>query len=142
MFKGEKTDGINFYNHLLSNNNFTSALGKVSLSAGKLEAELISYFKHNNLNNNLDKSTLGALIKIGTKNKLLDKNILNSLNVICQQRNYLSHNIYSLFIDLKDETILPKRKLVDTDVIIYIEKAFELSENLNDLAEIIKNKYT
>jgi hypothetical protein len=32
------------------------------------------------------------------------------------QRNYLTHNIYALFADLLEETILEKENLVDTDV--------------------------
>ena len=56
------------------------------------------------------------------------------------QRNYLTHNIYSLFIDLLDETILEKNKLLDSDVHTYIERAWQLKKNLIALTEIIQEE--
>lgn len=137
-YKGIPTKGVDFFNILFESDEFASELGKVSLAAGKLEAELILFFKCKNITNNFEKSTLGSLIKIGATNNLLDKSLLLCLEMVCKQRNYLTHNIYSLFIDLKEETILERDNLLDSDVVTYTEKAFILRENLTDMAEIIK----
>lgn len=138
MFKGESYKGINFYNLLFQNDEFCSELGKVSLSAGKLESEIVLFFKRSGINEKIIGKTLGQLIKIGKSKSLFDNNLIISLEIICKQRNYLTHNIYALFIEMIDQTILERENLFDTDVLLYIEKAYLLNENLNDLSEIIK----
>lgn len=60
--------------------------------------------------------------------------------MISKQRNYITHNIYALFTDLIEETVLEKENLLDSDVHLYIERAWQLRESLNDLADIIKRK--
>ena len=138
MFKGESHKGINFYNLLFQNNEFCSELGKVSLSAGKLESEIVLFFKRSGINEKIIGKTLGQLIKIGKSKSLFDNNLIISWEMICKQRNYLTHNIYALFIEMIDQTILERENLLDTDVLLYTEKVYLLNENLNDLSEIIK----
>lgn len=140
MYKGESSKGLEFYNLLFESNEFSSELGKVTLAAGKLEAELMLFLKRNKVKENMSQSTLGSLISIGKKHNLFDKNLIISLEMICKQRNYLTHNIYALFIDLLDETILEKNNLVDTDVITYCDRAYDLKENLIGLANLIHDK--
>ena len=60
--------------------------------------------------------------------------------MILKQRNFITHNIYALFTDLIDETIMEKENLLDSDVELYIERAWQLTENLNDLANLINDK--
>ena len=79
-------------------------------------------------------------IEIANKNKLLSDNELISLKSLSKQRNYLSHNLYSLFSDLIDESILEKYNLLDSDVHLYIERASQLSENLNYISDVISAK--
>lgn len=136
MYKGEPTKGIKFYNLLLESKEFTSELGKVTMAAGKLEAKLILFLRRKGINSKIDGKTLGFLIRIGEKNNLFDKNLVISLNQIKNQRNYLMHNIYALHTDLIEETILEKRNLLDTDVTMYIDRTWQLKENLNDIANI------
>jgi hypothetical protein len=140
MYKGEPTEGIKFYNLLVESKEFTSELGKVALASGRLEAELILFLKRNGITGNFKKATLGSLIAIAEKNDLLDKNMIIALRQISEQRNYLAHNIYALFTDLIDETVLEKNNLLDSDVHLYIEKAWQLKENLDGLTDIIKQK--
>ncbi len=137
MYKGEITKGEDFYNLLFESDSFTSELGKVSLAAGKLEAELIIFLKNNNVSENVEKATLGKLIKICKDKKLSDKNLIAWLEIVLKQRNYLTHNIYALFINLIEETLLPKN-IIDTDILTFTDKAFQLRVNLSDLAEMIK----
>lgn len=140
MYKGEEAKGLDFYNLLFESEEFTTELGKVSLAAGKLEAELILFLKKNSVTENLQKATLGSLISKAKEKNLLDKNIVACLEMICRQRNYITHNIYALFIDLLDETILEKNNLIDTDVITYIERAWQLRENLNEMTSVIQKR--
>ena len=140
MYKGEPTEGIEFYNLLVESDEFTSELGKVALASGKLEAELILFLMRNGIKGNYKRATLGTLVDRAKKNDLLDKNMIIALEQISKQRNYITHNIYALFTDLIDETILEKNNLLDSDVHLYLERAWQLKENLDGLADIIKQK--
>jgi hypothetical protein len=139
-YKGVETKGIEFYKLLLDSDEFTSELGKVTLASGKLEAELILFLKRRGIVGKFDKATLGTLIEIARKNKLINSNMRMALKEISIQRNYIMHNIYSLFIDLIDETILEKENLLDSDVHLYTERAWVLRKNIDGLADIIKNE--
>lgn len=138
MYKGESSKGVDFYNLLFECKEFNIELGKVALSSGRLESEIILFLKRNKIEKFKINTTLGRLINIGKENKLFDRNLIISLEMVCKQRNYLTHNIYSLFVELIDETILEKENLLDTDVHSYIDKAFVLNENLSNLADIVK----
>ncbi len=140
MYKGEPTKGIKFYKLLIESDEFTSELGKVALASGKLEAELILFLRRRGIVGKYDKATLGNLIEIANKNKLIDNNMRTALKQISKQRNYITHNIYALFIDLIDETILEKENLLDSDVHLYTERAWILKKNIYGLSEIIKNE--
>lgn len=137
MYKGLPTKGLAFYKLLFESEEFNIEMGKMTLAAGRIEAELILYLKRNGVTEDISRSTFGGLIKTGKKYNLFDKNLIISLEQICNQRNYLTHNIYALFTDLLEETILEKHNLVDTDVITYIDRAWELKENLVGIADII-----
>ncbi|MBN3584825.1 hypothetical protein JYB64_20705 [Algoriphagus aestuarii] len=140
MYQGSPTGGMKFYELLMESEEFTSALGKVTLASGKLEAELIILLTKNGVKGDYNKATLGKLISIGIKNNLFDQNMIISLQQISKQRNYITHNIYALFTDLIDETILERNNLLDSDVYLYVERAWQLQENLDGVAEILKQK--
>lgn len=140
MYKGEPSEGLEFYNLLIQSDEFTSELGKVTLASGKLEAELILFLKHRGIEGKNRKPTLGTLIKIAEENQALDTNMISALWQVSEQRNYLTHNIYALFSDLIDETILGKENLLDSDVHLYLERAWQLKENLDGLTDILTQK--
>jgi hypothetical protein len=140
MFKGKHIKEVEFYNLLFKNNEFTSELGKVSLASGRLEAELILFFNRKGVIEKVNESTLGWLIKVGKKNNLLDKNLIQSLELVLKQRNYFTHNIYALFTELIDVTILERNNLIDTDVVTYSNYAWQLSDNLESLADLVSRK--
>ena len=142
MYKGQPSKGLEFYNLLNQSEEFTSELGKVALASGKLEAELILFLTKNEINGNYKKATLGTLIRIANENNLFSSNEKIAFKMISKQRNYITHNIYALFTDLIDETIFEKENLLDSDVHLYIDTAWQLKENLNDLSKIIKRKKT
>ncbi|MGY5353479.1 hypothetical protein [Wenyingzhuangia sp. IMCC45467] len=141
MFKGEKTEGIEFYKLLFESSEFTSELGKITLASCKPETELILFYLRKNISNkSLTKSTLGKLIQIGERNELLDENLLEALKQILRERNYFTHNIYLLLNGNIKETIFPKEDLLDTDVISYQIMASDLKESLLNISEVIKSK--
>jgi len=140
MYQGNPSKGLEFYNLLNQSDEFTSELGKVTLASAKLEAEIILLLDRKGIGENHSKSTLGTLIRIAKKHKFFSKNEILCFSVILEQRNYITHNIYALFIDLIQETIFPKENLLDSDVHTYMEIALELRENLDGLAEVIKSK--
>ncbi|OAD41552.1 hypothetical protein [Polaribacter atrinae] len=140
MYKGKSSKGLEFYNLLNQSEEFTSELGKVALASGRLEAEFILYLTKNEVKGNYKKATLGTLIRIANENKLLSENENLIFKQISKQRNYITHNIYALFSDLIDETILEKENLLDSDVHLYTERAWQLRENLNGLSDVIKTK--
>jgi hypothetical protein len=137
MYKGEPAKGVDFYNLLVESDEFTSALGKVALHSGKLEAELILLLLRNKAKENFSKKTLGALIDIAQKNNLLNDNLAAALKQVSKQRNYITHNIYALFIDLFDETMLEKSDLLDSDVHTYLDRVCQINENLESLTSVI-----
>ncbi len=140
MYKGKSRSGIDFFNLLMESSEFNQELGRITLAAGRLEAELIRLYKRKGINDDLSKYTLGKLIQYGEKKKLLNKNLVSALDSTCKQRNYITHNVYALFSDLIDETMLPKNNILDSDVWTYTEKAWETNRNLIDLAEIISKE--
>jgi len=138
-YKGVSVNGLDFFELLLNSKDFTSMLGQVTLAAGRLEAVLIQILLKDNIEKNkIEKATLGRLINYIEKRKLLERNMIIALKGLKNQRDYLIHNIYALFSDLKDETILEKNNLLDSDVELYIERASQLKKNLIDLADLLK----
>jgi hypothetical protein len=63
--------------------------------------------------------------------------MLPALEMLRDQRNYLTHNIHALFSGLVEETILESTGLLDSDVDLFTERAWQLKENLEGLADII-----
>jgi nucleosome binding factor SPN SPT16 subunit len=134
--KGDPLSGNEFFKQLYADDHFCKQLGRTMLSVGRLESELIRYIQANNPELNTNKANLGRLIGIAEKNMLLEK-MLPALKDINVQRNYLAHNIHALFSGLIEETILPSKELLDSDVDVFTGRAVELAENLNDLSDIV-----
>lgn len=130
---------MQFYRLLFDSSEFCSELGKVTLASSQLEAELIRLLTRKRVPQNVDGLTLGRLIRVAKKHGVLEPNVLSALNEITGQRNYLTHNIYALFIELIEETRLERTNLLDSDVQTYIERAWELRENLLGLLAIVQD---
>ena len=134
--KGEPTEGIEFYKLLYADDEFCKELGKSVLAEGRLEVELIKYINNKNVGEKTKKANLGKLILFAKKHELLAK-MVPALETIRDQRNYLAHNIYALFSGLVEETILPRSDLLDSDVDVFTDRACQLKENINGLADIV-----
>jgi hypothetical protein len=139
VYQGSPTGGIEFYKLLYESPEFCAELGQVTLASGQLEAELIRLLLRKAVPNAVEGLTLGKLVKIAAKHNAIGQNEITWLNELCKQRNYLTHNIYALFIELIEETRLERSNLLDSDVHTYIERAWQLKENLIHLAEIVRD---
>lgn len=140
MIKGINTTGLKFYNLLHESMEFTSELGKMTLASAKLEANLIFLLNRKKINGDFKTATLGRLINEANKNGLLDKNEFQAFKIIKDQRNYLTHNIYALLNNQIEETTLEKEELLDSDVLVYQERVWQLNKNLEDLSNLVRNK--
>lgn len=138
MYQGEPSEGHDFFELLLSSDEFCAELGRVTLSAGRLEGELILLLKENGKSGNFEKATMGKLIDHVKQYKLLDKSLIQALSDECSKRNYLTHNIFLLLSYIIDETILEREGLLDSDVSTYVYRANMTHENLSGLADIVK----
>ena len=136
MFQGEPTEGLRFYALLYADDEFCRELGRTILAAGRLESALRLYMTAHAPDENTTNATLGRLISCARKHQLLLK-MLPVLETLKAQRNYLAHNVHALFAGLVEETILESSGLRDSDVVMFTERAWQLRENLNALANVI-----
>ena len=136
--KGEPLANIEFFEQLYADDDFCKQLGKAILSAGRLESELIIYIQNNHSNSKVSKANLGRLIGFAEKHDLL-LNMVPVLKVINDQRNYLAHNIHALFTGLIEETLLPGNDLLDSDIDVFTDRAWQTTEGVNALADIVAN---
>jgi len=139
QWKGEPVDGPAFYALLCSDNKLCAELGRAVLAAGRLETSLKQYIVGNAQHPDLTRATLGRLITIARDRRMLSK-MLPALEILRDQRNYLTHNVHALLSGFIEETILEGSNLIDSDVHTYTERAWQLAENLNGLAEILERE--
>jgi hypothetical protein len=140
-WKGEPVDGPAFYSFLCRDDEFCAELGRAVLAAGRLETALKQYIINNAQHPDLTRATLGRLITVARDRKLLS-NMLPALEILRDQRNYVTHSVHALLSGFIEETILEGSNLIDSDVHTYRERAWQLGENLNGLAEVLLREST
>lgn len=136
MRNGEPVDGIAFFELLSDDAQFCQELGRAVLAASRLETELKNYLTANGVGQDTKKATLGQLIELAQKCELL-KRALPAFEMLKLQRNYLTHNVHPLFASMIEETILPRTDLLDSDIDMFTERARQLAENLNGVADAL-----
>lgn len=137
MKTGRELQPEEFYTELSRDDEFCIELGKAVLAAGRLESELIRYLTNAGVSSDLRKANLGRLIRAAKKHELLS-DLVPHLEELNGQRNYLAHNIHALFHGLIEETVLERNGLLDSDTHTFMERAWQLAENLNGLADIVE----
>ena len=125
-----------FYLELSRDEEFCRELGRAMLAAGRLESEITRYLTNAGIPEALRKANLGRLIRAAKKHAVLCQ-LVPTLETLNDQRNYLAHNIFALFHGLIEETILERTGLLDSDTHTFMERAWQLAENLNGLADIV-----
>lgn len=139
MYKGARTEGVAFFTLLYEDASFCEEFGRCMLAAARLEAIMIIYLRKNNIQTS-EKETLGQLINSAKKNSLLTK-MIPALEMLKIQRNFLTHNLYAIFMGLIEDPILPNKDLLDGDVGLFTERAYLLRENLEGLADILNRDF-
>jgi hypothetical protein len=139
MGQGELINGPRFFELLCADEHFCAELGRAVLAAGHLESALKCYLATAAPASDTTRATLGKLIQFCAKNHLLTQ-MIPALELLRDQRNYLTHNIHALLANLIEETVLERENLLDSDVLTYAERAWELKNNLNGLAEIVERE--
>ena len=141
--KGERVDGKAFYSVLNGSDDFCQHLGRAVLAAGRLETSLKRYLRTRSVNTDTSRMTLGQLIKILEQHSFLSK-MQPSLDSLKRQRNFLTHNIHAFLFGEREEELLGTdelENLLDSDVVTYSERAWQLTQNLNGLADIVEREY-
>ena len=136
MKTGRELAAEDFYVELSRDEEFCQELGRAMLAAGRLESEITRYLTNAGVPEDLRKANLGKLIRAAKKHEVLSQ-LVPALEMLNDQRNYLAHNIHALFHGLIEETILERTGLLDSDTHTFMERAWQLAENLNGLAEIV-----
>ncbi len=134
-FRGEPAAGLDFYAELRENDEFCAEFGRAMLAAGRLEAALTAHLNALGVGKKLVKPNLGALIRVA-KEREIERGMIEVLEGLNEQRNDFAHNIYGLFASIVESKLLPKDKLIDTDVLMYTIYATQLKENLDGMADI------
>lgn len=155
-----KINGENFFEELYQNEEFCNKLGKIILLASKLEVLLIKLIENSSADTNYN-LTMGKLIEKVEKLELLPKSTIEALRPLCEQRNHLTHNIFIILLDLIEDSKLieninsnksyvkkeifkqlleEKEEFTYYDVQLYIERAYQLEDNLRDFTESINKK--
>ncbi len=127
-----------FFELLYQHSEFCEAIGKVTLAASRFESDLREYLRRRGVTakKNL---TLGPLIASLERHGMLSENGVQVLRGLKQQRNYLTHSLYDLFANRTDETLLPRDNLVPEDVFTFVDKAWELEQNLVGLTGLLED---
>lgn len=118
---------LEFYDELLKSERFCESLGRLILMSGKLESALksivlTSSFK---VKYNLRRAMLGQLVSSCKEHELVTNELSEILEFILVRRNYLTHNLYPLFNDEIEYTLLPKDNLHSDDAEYYFPKCVE-----------------
>lgn len=139
-FEGRPAGGTEFFALLCADDDFCAQLGRAMLAAGRLETALKRYLKTRRPELKLEHANLGALLQLLQKKHTLLVKMQPALEVLKSQRNYLVHSIHALLSDWIEETILERSDLLDSDISTYCERAWQLTEDLNGLADIVEKE--
>lgn len=137
--KGEHVDGPTFYKFLSADDEFCQHLGRAVLAAGRLETQLKLYLRAHSIQADTKRATLGQLLGLLEQHDLLEK-MQPHIDQLKHQRNFLAHNVYEVLSGLKEDDLIGDEvnKLLDSDVDMYGERAWQLAQNLNSLADILE----
>ena len=123
-----------FFDLLYNDAEFCEGVGKVVLSASKLETNIRKYLKAKHITIK-SKATLGNLVTKLTENNLLSKNGQMYFSDLALIRNYLAHSLYDLFTKEIEETVLERDELTAMDTDVFIYRARVLADDFLHFAE-------
>ena len=126
-----------FFELLYEDEDFCNQLGKLVLAASVFESSLRLFLLSRKVAGINKKTTLGPMIKALQKNNLVKSNSEVDFKDMLIKRNYLIHNLYALFSQEIEATLLPRDGLVELDVFQFAEKARNEATDFRCFAEEI-----
>lgn len=127
---------LEFFTLLCESRDFCEAMGRMTLTAGRVESELKHFFKLTTGKEAPAKATMGKLVQLMRAEGLLSENGERAMQRNIEQRNYFIHSLFDLFSGRVDETLFPRSDHADVDV--FVEYAGILDHNLCRLSEIVQ----
>ncbi|MBI5247531.1 MAG: hypothetical protein HY923_10145 [Elusimicrobia bacterium] len=139
--KGEQVDGKTFFKFLCADDEFCRHLGRAVLAAGRLETGLKLYLRAHSIPADTERATLGQILGLLEQHALLEK-MQPHLDGLKRQRNFLTHNVHAVLSGLREDDLIGDevKELLDSDVVLYSERAWQLAINLNALADIVEKE--
>jgi hypothetical protein len=128
---------VETYEDLSADHGFCESLGQMALAAARLESDLRAYLVLNDILVS-DKATLGTLVTSLRRNGLLSENGNGILRTLTEQRNYLTHSLYDLFVARIDEGLMLREELEEKSLLS--DRAFVLQENMIGVAETAEER--
>ena len=128
-----------FFELLYVEPSFCQSIGKVMLAVGALETQLRRYLRARDVTGVRANATLGSMVGLLKKHKLLSLNGELLFNALALKRNYLAHSIYDLFNFEVDETLLPRSELVELDVQLFSDRAKGLADDFNHFRAVVSS---
>jgi hypothetical protein len=118
---------LEFYDELLKSERFCESLGRLLLLSGKLESALKSVIQENSIcvKYKFERATLGQLVGTFKDNGLATNELGEVLSFILVRRNYLTHNLYPLFNEELEVSLLPRENLLPDDAVFYFPKCVD-----------------
>jgi len=128
---------VGTFQNLSAHREFCEALGRMTLSAARLESDMRTFLALNDIPVPPN-ATFGALAAKLKQNGLLSENGEDMLRTLKTQRNYLTHSLYDLFAARIGEGLMLREELEDASLLA--DRAFVLEENLSGLAQTAEKR--
>jgi len=126
-----------FYTSLYDSDEFISQLGKMTLEMGRLEAELKAFLQKAGIRTNLDRDTLGLLIAKLSNCELISPQDISRFNDLRKQRNFLTHNLYTILNNQIENRSTSDAERLKHDVESYVEHVIRLRRNIRELMDVL-----
>jgi hypothetical protein len=91
-----------FYEELLASDKFVMALGRLTLSAARLETAIKSFMQRKGIENATSAAPLGVLLKNLASSHKIDRTTSDHLHALVKQRNYFTHKLHEYLVDYQN----------------------------------------
>ena len=140
MARRRKAPPLQFH-HVLANADCCRELGRAILAAGMLETVLRSYLHAASPVRNTERRSLGWLVNLARQHNLLGELQL-SLDLLVKQRNSLAHRVHAVLTGALYDELLPETDLIESDVSLFEERAWQLANNLGEVARLVAKRHS
>jgi hypothetical protein len=132
--------GREFFEQLYEDDEFSAALGRLTMSLDRFESNLRAFLKTSGAKTVDGRATIRELIPRLKAHGFVTDNGVKVLNAVEFGADYLTHRLFDLFSERIDETALPRTDLVPADTILYAERARDAGYELDELSKIVEKR--